>query len=84
LSRETVKKLLIVVIIVVVIISTMALVDTSQIVRGLEPRFIINSKTYDYNNIVINEYTGLGYKIIKYDSVKDGVNVRFGTLFLTK
>lgn len=84
MSRKTVKILLIVVIILIVIISTMALVDTSQIVRGFEPKFVISTKTYDYNNNVINEYTGFGYKIIKYDSVKDGQSVRVGTLFLTK
>ncbi|MEG0872414.1 MAG: hypothetical protein RSE00_03100 [Clostridia bacterium] len=80
MKRETVRKILTTTIIILLVGFTFFFMDMNFIMNGKEVRFCINTNTYQDGGS--KEYTGLGYKIIKYNTIAGNTDISFGTWFL--
>ncbi len=72
-------KLFLIVFIIAVIVAVTFAVDFNLIVRGANPKFCIKTIEHDQN---ATEYTGVLYKIIKYNLDDGSQKYKIGTWFL--
>lgn len=80
MTKRTTIYLLVIILVIAVFGITFFLVDFNLAVRGNVPKLSV--KTSEYNNGSTAIYTGLGYKIIKYNIGSNQEEVKCGTWFL--
>ncbi len=80
MTKRTTIYLLVVILVIAVFGITFFLVDFNLSVRGNVPRLSVKTSEYNDGNTVM--YTGLGYKIVKYNIGSSEEKVKCGTWLL--